>query len=120
MVTYDRLCKKAAVFPALTGLTRAEFDRLYDQFAEAEAEAGRRAAATRTKRGGRPRRRAAGAGHPFALDGRTRLVMGLVWLRVYPTYEVLGWLFDLDKSNAWHNVQGVLAALETLADFPFE
>ena len=46
--------------------------------------------------------------------------MALVWLRVYPTYEVLGWLFGLEKSNAWENVQDVLAVLETLADFPFE
>ncbi len=48
------------------------------------------------------------------------LLMTLVWLRIYPTYEVLGWLFDLEKSNAWENVQDVLAVLATLADFPFE
>ena len=46
--------------------------------------------------------------------------MTLVWLRVYPTYEVLGWLFGLEKSNAWENVQDALAVLESLADFPFE
>ena len=46
--------------------------------------------------------------------------MTLTWLRVYPTYEVLGWLFGLEKSNAWENVQDTLAVLETLADFPFE
>ena len=46
--------------------------------------------------------------------------MALVWLRIYPTYEVLGWLFDLEKSNAWENVQDALAVLATLADFPFE
>ena len=46
--------------------------------------------------------------------------MTLVWLRVYPTYEVLGWLFGLEKSNAWENVQDALAVLGTLADFPFE
>src|SRR5436190_1347991 len=118
MVTYDRLCKKPTAFPALTGLTREEFDRLYDQFADAEAR--QRAAATRTRRGRRPLRRAAGAGHPFALDGRARLAMGLVWLRVYPTYEVLGWLFGLDKSNAWHNVQDVLATLQAMACFPLD
>lgn len=118
MITYDRLCTRPAVFPALTGVTREEFDRLSGDFAAADRT--RRAAATRTKRGGRPLARAAGAGHPFALDDRTRLAMALAWLRVYPTYEVLGWLFGLDKSNAWHNVRDVLAVLETLAAFPFE
>jgi hypothetical protein len=111
-----------SVFPFLTGVTRAEFDCLYDDFAVAQR--GRRSGSTRTKRKGkrasRPRVRAAGAGHPFALDDRTRLVMALVWLRVYPTYELLGWLFGLDKSNAWRNVQDVLGTLGALADFPFE
>ena len=46
--------------------------------------------------------------------------MALVWLRIYPTYELLGWLFGLEKSNAWKNVQDALAVLGTLADFPFE
>jgi hypothetical protein len=118
VITYDRLCRKPAAFPALTGVTREEFDRLFDDFAAAHHT--RRAAATHTKRAPRPLRRAAGAGHPFALDDRTRLAVALVWLRVYPTYELLGWLFGLDKSNAWHNVRDVLATLEALATFPFE
>jgi hypothetical protein len=46
--------------------------------------------------------------------------MTLFRLRVYPTYEVLGFFFGLEKSNAWEDVQDVLAVLATLADFPFE
>src|SRR5262245_35517924 len=118
MITYDRLATTPAAFPALTGLTRPEFDRLAEDFTAALAA--QRAAATHTKRGHRPRQRAAGAGHPHALDRRTRLLLALVWLRVYPTYELLGWLFGLDKSAAWHTVQDGLAALESLAAFPFE
>src|SRR5512147_2625896 len=37
-----------------------------------------------------------------------------------PTSELLGWLFGLEKSNAWEAVQDALAVLETLAEFPFE
>jgi IS5 family transposase len=48
------------------------------------------------------------------------LLLVLVWLRVYPTYELLGWLFELDKSNAWHNTQDVLEILDTMTDFPFD
>ena len=118
MLTYDRLAKTAKAFPALTGLTRDEFDRLFGAFEEA-ADA-LRATSTHTKRGSRKRKRAAGAGRRHSLASRTRLLMALVWLRVYPTYEILGWLFGLEKSNAWENVQDVLAVLETLADFPFE
>lgn len=118
MITYDRLAATPKAFPALTGLTRAEFDRLSREFAAA-ADA-YRAARTHTKRGSRRLRRAAGAGHPHPLDPRTRLLVALVWLRVYPTYELLGWLFGPDKSNAWHNAQDVLEVLEAMTDFPFD
>src|SRR5262245_62108699 len=46
--------------------------------------------------------------------------MALIWLRVYPTYELLGFFFDLHKRNAQLNVRDVLATLETLDDFPFD
>jgi DDE superfamily endonuclease/Helix-turn-helix of DDE superfamily endonuclease len=117
MITYAALRLTPQIFPALTGLTREEFDRLVIDFVAARDH--RRAASTHTKRG-RPRRRAAGAGAPATLDLPDRLLMTLLWLRVYPTYEVLGWLFGLEKSNAWENVQDTLAVLETLADFAFE
>src|SRR5262249_44544467 len=73
-----------------------------------------------TTRKGTPRRRAPGAGHPHRHDDRHRLLMALVWLRVYPTYELLGFLFGLHKRNAQLNVRAVLAVLHTLDDFPFD
>jgi hypothetical protein len=117
MLTYQALCQVPVIFPALTGLTRDEFDRLVVDFTTARDR--RRATSDRTQRG-TPRQRAAGAGAPPAHDPPTRLLMALVWLRIDPTYEVLGWLFGLEKSNAWEAVQGALAVLEALADFPFE
>src|SRR5215468_917268 len=117
MIRYATLRLTPKIFPALTGLTLAEFERLATGFAAAHARA--RAASTHTKKG-TPRRRAPGAGAPPSLDRTDRLLMALVWLRIYPTYEVLGWLFGLEKSNAWEDVQDALAVLETLADFPFE
>ncbi len=117
MLTYQALCRVPRIFPALTGLTRDEFDRLVGDFTTARDRL--RATSDRTKRG-TPRQRAAGAGAPPAHDPPTRLLMALVWLRIYPTYEVLGWLFGLEKSNAWEAVQDALAVLESLADFPFE
>jgi DDE superfamily endonuclease/Helix-turn-helix of DDE superfamily endonuclease len=105
------------IFPALTGLILGEFERLAAEFAAAHARG--RAASTHTKNG-TPRRRAAGAGAPPALDRTDRLLMTLVRLRISPTYEALGWLFGLEKSHAWEDVQDALAVLETLADFPCE
>src|SRR6266511_449011 len=118
MITYDRLAGTPSTFLPLTGLTADEFDRLFEAFgAAAEAH---RAARTHTKRGHRRRMRAAGAGHPHDLDPRARLVLTLVWLRVYPPYAVLGALFGVDKPVAWHAVQDVLEVLETMPDFPFD
>ena len=53
-------------------------------------------------------------------DARDRLLMALVWLRVYPTYEVLGFFFGLHKRNAQLNVRAALAVLDSLDDFPFD
>jgi hypothetical protein len=69
-------------------LTRAEFDTLTARFERAEADL--RSAAT--TRDGQARSRAAGAGHPHRHDARGRLLMALLWRRVYPTDEVLGLL----------------------------
>jgi hypothetical protein len=41
-------------------------------------------------------------------------------LRIYPTYELLGFFFDLHKRNAQLNVRAVLEVLDTLGDFPFD
>ena len=117
MIRFAALRLTPEMFPALTGMTLDEFQRLAEEFAASHAR--QRAAATHTKKG-RPRRRAPGAGAPPALGPADRLLMTLFWLRVYPTYEVLGFFFGLEKSNAWENVQDVLAVLATLADFPFE
>jgi hypothetical protein len=46
--------------------------------------------------------------------------MALLWLRVYPTYEVLGFFFALHKRNAQLNVLAALEALDALPDSPFD
>jgi hypothetical protein len=61
-----------------------------------------------------------GGGAQPSLDPRTRLLLARVWLRAYPTYALLGVLFDLDAGNAHRNTQAVLAVLDALTDFPFD
>ena len=116
MIRYATLRLTPKIFPALTGLTLEEFERLAPGFAAAHARA--RATSTHTQKGA-PRRRAPGAGARPSLNLTDRLLMALVGLRIYPTYEVLGWLLDLEKSNAWENVQDALTVLGNTADFPF-
>jgi DDE superfamily endonuclease len=104
--------------PSLTGLTEAEFDRLALEFEAAERDT--RGSATTTRRHHRPMRNAPGAGHPYRHVARARLLMALVWLRIYPTYEVLGFFFDLHKRNAQLNVRAALEVLDGLGTFPFD
>jgi hypothetical protein len=118
MLSYDELCRHPASFPSLTGMRRAEFDDLLGRFGRAEADL--RAQGGPTRRDGESRRRAPGAGRPYANGVADRLLMALLWLRVYPTYEVLGYFFGLHKRNAQLNVRAALAVLDTLDDFPFD
>ncbi len=117
MFAYESLARCPGAFRSLTGMTPAEFETLLTAFGEAQDRLRR---GRRTTRRGEPRRRAAGAGHPHRHDNRHRLLLALVWLRIYPTYELLGFFFGLHKRNAQLNVRDALAALDTIDDFPFD
>jgi hypothetical protein len=118
MFRYQDIRGLPAVFRSLTGMDVQAFESLFTDF-EAARQASR-AASARTRRDGQPRRRAPGAGRRHALDPRDRLLMALVWLRVYPTYELLGYCFGMHNGNACRNVADVLAVLDSLGDFPFD
>lgn len=105
MPVYERLSKRPASFRSLTGLRVDEFEEIYQTVGQAietyHSEGLQR----------RVRTRAVGGGGQYRNDTRNRLLMALIWLRLYPTYEVLGFIFDLDKSNVHRNLKPVLAVL---------
>ncbi|MGQ9729574.1 MAG: helix-turn-helix domain-containing protein [Candidatus Fervidibacter sp.] len=53
------------------------------------------------------RKRAIGAGGKFKLSLDERVFMTLFFLRHYPVYALLGFLFDLHESNAYRNVEAM-------------
>ena len=59
---------------------------------------------------GRGKEMLVGAGRPFKLKPRERLLMLLVYYRLYITYALSGFLFDLDQSNVFRD----LTILESL------
>jgi hypothetical protein len=53
------------------------------------------------------RKRKIGAGRQFKLDIKNRFVMLLVYYRLYITYTLAGFLFDLDQSNICRDIQKI-------------
>ncbi len=90
----DNLRKHPAVFRHLTGLTVAVFDELVAEAVPA-VEAAHRKTLERPDR-----RRAVGGGDTFDLPTADRVLLTVIWLRQYPTNEVLGFLFGVSDSTA--------------------
>lgn len=117
MLTYQNASRRPAAFVSLFGFSVAAFDALYAEFAQAHQQ---RLAHSEVTRRGTPRQRKRGAGRKFHHDLRDRLLLALFWLRVYPTLEVLGFFFSLDKTCAEDNLKDILATLESMTAFALE
>jgi hypothetical protein len=118
MVTYEKLSKRPQTAPSLIGMSLPEFDQLCEEFEVAHAE--RLANLKVTKRERKPRQRAVGAGPKHRYHLRDRLLMTLFWLRVYTTYEVLGFFYELDKTNIEDDLKDIVATLESMTNFTLE
>jgi DDE superfamily endonuclease/Helix-turn-helix of DDE superfamily endonuclease len=106
ILRYTYLRSHPAVFKAMTGLYAHEFDDLLGDVQP-------RLAATSHARLSRPnRKRAIGAGHPFDLPDRDQVLLSVVWLRRYPTHEVLADLFGVGEWTASRAIKRVLPVLE--------
>jgi len=88
-LTLNYLATYPKVFQALTGLRVREFDELLDDLASAYATA-------EVRRLSRPgRKRALGGGDKPDLAVAEQLLVSVIWMRKYPTTEVLGFLFGV-------------------------
>jgi len=118
MITYEKLSQRPQAARSLLGMSLREFDDLYAEFAIAHAE--RQMNETKTKRGRQGRQRAVGAGAKHRHSLKNRLVMTLFWLRAYMTYEVLGFFYELDKTNIEDNLKDVLTTLDEMTSFDYD
>lgn len=93
MLTVARLRRSPRQFHNFTGLRVEQFDELLRALEPHYA-------AQEQARKSRPdRQRAIGAGRPFSLALPERLLMTLMYLRLYVTESLLGYLFDVDPSS---------------------
>ncbi len=103
---YPYLNRYPQVFVKMTGLRLDEFEGLLSdvlpRFGAAEL--------ARLERPGR--QRAIGGGRDSELNGRDQVLLTVVWLRQYPTHEVLGYLFGVSDSTVSRVIGRVLPLLE--------
>jgi len=92
------------MFKSFTGLSVKQFD---DIFKEIDSKYPKyeikRLSSTRMNK----RERAIGAGRHFKLTVRDRIIMVLVYYRLYITYTLAGFLFDLDQSNVCRDIKKI-------------
>ena len=104
MLSYDRLSKKPLLFKSFTGLTVQEFDDIYDReitkrYTNHEIQR------LPSKRKDIRERKAGAVGRPFKLHIKDRFLMLLVYYRLFITYTLAGFLFGLDQSNIYRDIQ---------------
>ena len=109
VININRALKSERLLKALTGVSVAEFNTLLPSFD---------AAVTKSKREQKTnRKRAEGGGRKHTLlTSQHQLFFILFYLKCYPTFDLAGFFFDVDRSRSWHWVQELLPILEkTLA-----
>jgi hypothetical protein len=106
MMNYTNLSQHPGMFWKCTGLTVDQFDMLFNDMEPMLVQA-------QEARLSRPeRQRAIGAGHPFRLVARDHLLLAVIWLRLYPVHEVLGYLFGVSDSTVSRILDRILPLLE--------
>jgi hypothetical protein len=112
------LSKKPLLFKSFTdGLTVQEFDDIYKK--EITKRYGKYDLKRLSKRKDSERSIGAAAGRHFKLDIENMFLMFLVCYRLYITYTLTGFLFDLDKkSNICRNIQKIENLVEQCVPIP--
>ena len=106
MLKLERIKKDERLLRAVTGLNFKALAALQPAFSEALSQA------PIPRRSQQPRQRAEGAGRkPTLATTEDKLIYVLFYFKCYPTFDLAGLIFDLDRSqaNRWlHRLQPVL------------
>jgi hypothetical protein len=114
MMRVSKLRRRPSHFLRFCGVSVAQFDSLLTSVERA-------APAYHVQRLARPtRHRAIGGGGQFRLSTADQLLLLLVWLRLYLTNDLLGYLFGLDASNISRNRHLMLPLLEQHLPAPMQ
>jgi len=112
LINYKTLSKGLSLFRSLTGLEVLEFDSFH---AKVEAKYDEYEAKRLSRNN---RKRKVGAGHPYKLPLRERLLMFLFYYRLYITSALTGVLFDLDQSNVLKDIRKLEPLVKEVLPIP--
>jgi hypothetical protein len=102
LLSYDKLSRKPLLFKSFTGLSVQQFDDIYqkiEKYANHETN--------RLLIHNKYRKRAVGAGRRFKLVVKNRVIMVLVYYRLYITYTLMEFLFGLDQSDVCRDIRKI-------------
>jgi len=100
------------MFHTFTGLTPKEFDKIYTQLEQRYPQYEQKRL-TQKKR-----KRSIGAGRPYKLHLKERTLMLLMYYRLYITYSLLEYIFDLNQSNVYRDIALIEPVLKTCIPIP--
>ena len=118
MLSYNRLSKKPLLFKSFTGLIVPEFDSIYNKKISKRYSKYEIQRLSSIKRKADRKRKAGAVGRPFKLDVKERFLMLLVYYRLYITYTLAGFLFDLDQSNICRDIQKIEGLVRECVTIP--
>ena len=113
MLTYDRLSRKPVLFKSFTGLSIKQFDDIYKEIESKYSKYEIKRLSSLKKR-----ERDIGGGRRFKLVVKDRVVMVLVYYRLYITYTLMDFLFGLDQSNIYRDIEKIEGLIRQCLPIP--
>jgi DDE superfamily endonuclease/Helix-turn-helix of DDE superfamily endonuclease len=107
------LSRKPLLFKSFTSLSVQQFDDVFKVIESKYAKYEVKRLSTR-----KDRERSIGGGRHFKLLVKDRVIMVLVYYRLYITYTLAGFLFDLDQSNVCRDIEKIESLIKECLPIP--
>jgi len=111
MININRILKDNRLMRATTGLSLAGFKNIHAEFIKSYLDIREKQYQKCVKKG--TRKRKPGGGRKGKLTNiELKLLFILLYFKCYPTMDLTGIIFDLDRSNVKHNIDNLTPILE--------
>ncbi len=112
MITYHKLAKNRERFFRYTGMSLSKFNEISIEISEKYPDFEERRLSSYK------RKNAIGQGNNFKHNLRNRIIMLLIYYRLYVTMDLMDFLFNLDKSNISRNISITELSIKSVLPLP--